>query len=296
VSLFLLMTRNISITVLTSFPFVAEEDTDDEDFDEASEADVSLEGSFEHIDEDELEDIEKEQQETMPTPRPARKKTVPAARKKSPMKDLEERLEKSNLKEVDDGTSFTIVLPKAKYVFREGRKDVVMFEFVSLLPPECLRHCKVLPGGKHLSVLFGFPRELTSGRAGRKLLEAKGIIFNANLAQVTARATQVEHHVNTNFDNQDPLCDGDPQVIKLPFVCEEGPVTGANLSWNKWRKKGSRVEFRNAWHDQFYDLLELKIVSQHTYTNGHEESVHNTLDDSDYSGDEDDDDDDMAGL
>ena len=94
-------------TQLTSFPFVDEDDTDDEDYDEASEADVSLE-SFDHIDEDELEDIK--QENTMPTPKTARKKTVPgpAARKKSPMKDLEERLERSNLKEDADGTSFTI--------------------------------------------------------------------------------------------------------------------------------------------------------------------------------------------
>ena len=125
---------------------------------------------------------------------------------------------------------------------------------------------------------------MTSARAGRKLLEAKGVNFNANLAQVTARATQVEHNVNTNYDTQDPLCDGDPQVIKLPFDCEEGPVTGMNLSWNKWRKKGEQVEYRGQAHEQFYDLLEIKIVSQRTYTTGPQESLFNTLDDSDDSG------------
>ena len=281
---------------LTSFPFVDEDDTDDEDYDEASEADVSLE-SFDHIDEDELEEIK--QDNSMPTPKTARKKTVPGptARKKSPMKDLEERLERSNLKEDADGTSFTILLPKTKYEFREGRKDVVMFEFTSLLPPECLRHCKVLPGGKQLSLLFGFPRELTSARAGRKLLEANGTNYNANLAQVTARATQVEHHVNSRYDTEDPNFEGDPQVIKLPFVCEEGPVTGANLSWHKWRKKGGRVEYRGRPHEQFYDLLEIKIVSQHTYTAGPEASVHHTLPDSDDSGEEElSDNDSMNGL
>jgi len=270
---------------LTSFPFIDEDNTDNEDYDEASEADVSLE-SFDHIDEDEPEDIK--QDNTMPTPKTARKKTVPGpvARKKSPMKDLEERLERSNLKEDADGMSFTILLPKTKYEFREGRKDVVMFEFTSLLPPECLRHCKVLPGGKQLSLLFGFPRELTSARAGRKLLEANGTNYNMDLAQVTARATQVEHHVNSRYDTEDPNCDGDPQVIKLPFVCEEGPLTGVNLSWHKWRKKGGRVEYHGRLHEQFYNLLEIKIVSQHMYTSGPEASVHHTLADSDDSGEE----------
>jgi hypothetical protein len=52
----------------TFFSFLFKDDTDDEDYVEPSEADVSLE-SFDHIDEDKLEDIE--QDNTMPTPKSA---------------------------------------------------------------------------------------------------------------------------------------------------------------------------------------------------------------------------------
>jgi hypothetical protein len=55
------------------------------------------------------------------------------------------------------------------------------------------------------------------------------------------------------------------------------------------------VEYRGRPHEQFYDLLEIKIVSQHTYSAGPEASVCHTLADSDDSGEEDDNDS-MNGL
>jgi hypothetical protein len=132
VSLFLVLRRNI-FKQLTSFPLVDEDDTDDEDYNEASEADISLE-SFDHIDEDELEDIE--QDNTMPTPKTARKKTVPAptARKKSPMKDLEE-IEEMLEREDADGTSFTILLPKMKCEVQGGAQGCCGVRTPLFAPP-----------------------------------------------------------------------------------------------------------------------------------------------------------------
>jgi hypothetical protein len=92
-------------------------------------------------------------------------------------------------------------------------------------------------------------------------LEAGGTAFDPNLARITARATQVEHVVNSTFDSEETLLDGDPQVIDLPFKCEEGPLSGENAAWLNWCKKGGSVQYGGHQHQQFFNIFQIKVVS-----------------------------------
>ena len=252
-----------------------EDEDEDDDYNESGQEDISLGSHDTDINEEEIDDIIEE--ETMPrTP----KKT--AAAKKTPTKVLEEKMSKLNLTEKKgSGTSF-----KLQYEVREGNKQVAYYEMLTCVGSDFLRHCKVLPGGMKLSVLFGYPRALASERASRKILEAEGIAYNPDLARVAARATQVEHVVNNLYDLEEDILDGEPQVVDLKFKCEEGPLTGRRVSWFKWRKKGGNVTVDGRVHMQYYDIMIIKVVSQETFTTGRENSTEYTLVDSENSSDE----------
>ena len=208
------------------------------------------------------------------------------ATKKSPATGLEEHMSEMNLSSsVGKGTSFSMTAPKFVYEVREGNKLVAYYELLSVVGPELLRHCKVLPGGLKLSVLFGVPRALVSERASRKILAAEGIAFDANHARVIARATQVEHVVNSTYELEEDILEGDPQVVSLNFKCEEGPLNGDRVKWIKWRKKGGRVMIDGRAHQQYYDIMIMKVVSQETYKTGRVAANQYTLEDNDNTSD-----------
>eukprot|EP00956_Cyclotella_meneghiniana_P042135 scaffold248376_cov125-Cyclotella_meneghiniana.AAC.1 len=209
------------------------------------------------------------------------------ANAKSPAKVLEERMSEMNLsdKSSGKGTSFSMTAPKLAYEVREGNRNVAYYELLAVVGKEFLRHCKVLPGGLKLSVLFGYPRALVSERASRKILAAEGIAFHANHARVVARATQVEHVVNSTYELEEDILEGDPQVVSLNFKCEEGPINGDRVTWMKWRKKGGRVVVDGRVHQQYYDIMIIKVVSQETYKTGRVAANQYTLEDSDNTSD-----------
>ena len=61
------------------------------------------------------------------------------------------------------------------------------------------------------------------------------------------------------------------------------------MTWLKWRKKGRSVQYNGVLHQQFYDIMLVKVVSQHSYAVELGEQANHVLDDSDFSGEGDDD-------
>ncbi len=203
--------------------------------------------------------------------------------------DLTDQLSKTSLKDNSDGTNFSQSFAKLHFTFREGAKDVAIYEVLTISDSSMLRHCKVLPGGQKLSILFGYPRELASERASRKILTLLGIQYDTTLARVTSRSSQVGHFINSKFEHTEEQLEGVPQIINLPFKCVEGSLPGGDVTWLKWRKKGRSVQYNGVLHQQFYDIMLVKVISQHSYAVELGEQANHVLDDSDFSGEGDDD-------
>ena len=178
--------------------------------------------------------------------------------------------------------------PKFSITAAEDDKDVAFIELLAVSGKSLLRHCKVLSGGDKLSVLFGYPRELASERANKKFLKSIGVTYSESLTRVAARSTQVGHDVNTNYDHQDKLLEGDPQLISLPFKCIVGGVPGPDMAWFKWYK-GEKVKVGDKEHKQFYDVMLIKVVSQASYAEEYQSAEEHIMSDSDASSDGDDD-------
>jgi hypothetical protein len=182
------------------------------------------------------------------------------------------------------GMSFDFNCPRLQFTFRKETKDVAVYEVLTTMGSNDLRHLTVLPGGDRLSLLFGYPRILSSERFSRKVLEHVGITYDTNLALVVQRATQVGHEINTRFEPHETLLDGEPQVIQLPFKCLEGPVADGDITWFRWYKgKQDDVEYKGRMHKQFYNVLIFHVKSDHTYVAEKKKQHTATLDDSEDS-------------
>ncbi len=120
------------------------------------------------------------------------------------------------------------------FTCRDRNRSACVFEILSALPSDWLKHCKVLPGRNQLAVLFGYNCVLTSERCHRKLVTQNGTAFDEHSARDMARSTQVTHFVESNHADHPTMIDGEPQVTTLPFTCVEGEVPGVNLSWVAW--------------------------------------------------------------
>ena len=92
-------------------------------------------------------------------------------------------------------------------------------------------HCKVFPGSQKLPILFGYPHELASERASRKILALLGIQYDNTLAHTTSRSTQVGHFIISKFEHTEEQLEGDPQVNNMPFKCIEGSLPGGDVTW-----------------------------------------------------------------
>jgi hypothetical protein len=170
-----------------TFPTCVEEfGPDDDDNDEwvnEDEEDMDLEEDTD-IEEGEVDNL-KEDMASKHTPTHTPKKACNA----KTTDDLANKLSRIGLSQ-----SFA----KLHFTFREGAKDVAIYEVLAI-DQSLLRHIKVLPGGQKLSILFGYPRELASERASRKILDRLGIKYNPNHICVQSHSSQVGHYINSNF-------------------------------------------------------------------------------------------------
>jgi hypothetical protein len=53
--------------------------------------------------------------------------------------------------------------------------------------------------------------------------------------------------------------------------------------WMKWHKKGGAVDFKNPRHEQFFNIMFVRVESQHTHDVESVQDVEHVLDDSDAS-------------
>ena len=96
-----------------------------------------------------------------------------------------------------------------------------------------------------------------------KILDRLGTKYNPNHIHVQSCSSQVGHY-NSIFEEHEDELDGDPQIVNLPFKCIEGALFGNNALWTKWHKKGGAVDFNNHCHEQFYNIMLMRVESQHT--------------------------------
>ena len=195
---------SLSILYLTFDSFLAQaaanrtdNSSEESSYAGSNQSDISLGSVDSDLEEEEIEDPE--EQVTMPpkTPRKTPMKAAASATKKSQKNSsddvliLAENLSKTSLS--SNGISFTYLCPTLRFTCRDGDKDAALYEFHTPLPQQFLRHCKVIDGGMKLSILFGFPRVLTTEKAHKKVLGTEGIMYDPNLARVAARSSQVTH-------------------------------------------------------------------------------------------------------
>ena len=240
--------------------------------------DITLGSEDTNINQQEINDIEQEASMTR-TPTQTPKKSTG---KSKTTDDLADQLSKTSLKDNSDGTNFSQSFAKLHFTFREGAKDVAIYEVILISDSSML--CHYLPGGQKLSILFGYPRELASERASRKILTLLGIQYDTTLARVTSRSSQVGHFINSKFEHTEEQLEGVPQIINLPFKCVEGSLPGGDVTWLKWHKKGRSVQYNGVLHQQFYDIMLVKVISQHSCAVELGEQANHVLDDSDFSG------------
>ena len=285
---------SLSILYLTFDSFLAQaaangtgNSSEESSYAGSNQSDISLGSVDSDLEEEEIEDPE--EQVTMPpkTPRKTPMKAAASATKKSQKNSsgdvliLAENLSKTSLS--SNGISFTYLCPTLRFTCRDGDKDAALYEFHTPLPQQFLRHCKVIDGGMKLSILFGFPRVLTTEKAHKKVLGTEGITYDPNLARVAARSTQVTHFVNSHYDSTVNKLEGDPQICVLPFKCTEGNVPSSNIHWLKW-PTGFTVVSNGVEHKQFLNILLVKLNSIATYAVERQEQDEFVLDD---SGDDD---------
>lgn len=270
--------------------------SDDESYDDDSgQEDISLGSQDTDIDEDEIQDIEAEAN-TMPAARKpslSKTKTPPkkpaagaansAKKSSSSIDDLTATISKASINE-RAGMNFDFISPKLQFTYRNNTKDLAVYEVLTTMGSNELRHVTVLPGGDRVSLLFGYPRLLSTERFNRKVLEHVGIKYDSNLAQVTQRSTQVGHQINTLYEPHETLLDGEPQIIPLPFKCLEGPIPDGDITWFRWYKgKKEDVEYKGSMHKQFFNVMIFHTISQHTYIAEKKDQHQAVLDDSEDS-------------
>jgi hypothetical protein len=228
----------------------------------------------------------------MPTPKrnASAKKPAAADKKKDPVLDLAARLSKARLE--SPNCDFSFRCPKLMFTCRDGNKNACVIELLSALPGEYLKHCKVMPGGQQLSILFGYPKVLASERCHRKQITQSGEAYSDASARVLARSTQVTHFVEYNFADSPSMVDGTPQIVDLPFLCMEGEVPADSIMWITW-PTDRYVTYRNADHKQFLNILNVKVHSIQTYAVARGSVREHVLDDSE---EEDDDQQQNAGM
>jgi hypothetical protein len=214
----------------------------------------------------------------MPTPkRNASAKKPSAGKKKDSVLDLAARLSKTRLE--TPHCDFTFLCPKLMFTCRDENKNACVIELLSPLPGDHLKHCKVLPGGKQLSILFGYPKILASERCHRKQIQQSAEVYSAGSARVMARSTQVTHFVEFNYADGNNTVEGTPQIVDLPFLCLEGEVPAENIMWITW-PTDRYVTYRNADHKQFLNILNVKVTSIHTFAVARGSVREHVLDDS----------------
>ena len=273
----------ISHTITAAAAAAAENDDDaddDESYTGSNQSDISLGSNDTNI---------KEEEElagsTMPStpkkPASSAKKVASGKKQKDPVLELATKLAKQKL---DSNCDFSFQCPKLMFTCRDRNRSACVFEMLSALPSDWLKHCKVLPGGNQLSILFGYPRVLASERCHRKLITQNGNVFDEHSARAMARSTQVTHFVESNHPDHPTMIDGDPQVLNLPFTCVEGEVPGANLCWVAW-PTDKIVTYRNRDHKQFLNILCIKLESIHTFAVARERVHEAVIDDSEESSD-----------
>lgn len=275
----------ISHTITAAAAAAAEDDDDDNDesYTGSNQSDISLGSNDTEIEEEELADIKSDSTMTSTPKKPASsaKKAASAKKQKDPVLELATKLAKQKL---DSNCDFSFQCPKLMFTCRDRNRSACVFEMLSALPSDWLKHCKVLPGGNQLSILFGYPRVLASERCHRKLVTQNGTVFDEHSARAMARSTQVTHFVESNHADHPTMIDGDPQVLNLPFTCVEGEVPGANLCWVAW-PTDKIVTYRNRDHKQFLNILCIKLDSVHTFAVARERVHEAVLDDSEESSD-----------
>ena len=215
----------------------------------------------------------------MPTPKrnaSAKKPAPAAAKKKDPVLDLAAQLSRSRLGVRCD---FSFRCPKLMFTCRDENKNACVIELLSALPGEYLKHCKVMPGGQQLSVLYGYTKVLAGERCHRKQITQSGEAYNEASARVLARSTQVTHFVEYNFAENPIMVDGTPQIVDLPFPCIEGEVPSEATMWIAW-PTDRFVNYRGAAHKQFLNILIIKVLSIQTYATERGNVTEHVLDDS----------------
>ncbi len=138
--------------------FGPDNDNDDDKWVNEEEGDIDLEEDTD-IEEGEVEDLKRDmasKHTPTHTPKKVKAKTTD---------DLADKLSSTSLNY--HGTNFSQSFAKLHFTFREGAKDVAIYEVLAI-DQSLLHHVKVLPGGQKLSILFGYPRELASERASRR--------------------------------------------------------------------------------------------------------------------------------
>jgi hypothetical protein len=220
----------------------------------------------------------------MPTPkRNASSKKPSGSKKNDPVLDLASRLSKTRL--ANPHCDFSMHCPKLMFTCRDENKNACVIELLSPLPGDHLKHCKVLPGGKQLSILLGYPKVLASERCHRKQIQQSGEVYSAASARVMARSTQVTHYMEFNFADGNSTVEGTPQIVDLPFLCMEGEVPAENIMWIAW-PTDRYVTYRNADHKQFLNILNVKVISIHTFAVARGSVREHVLDDSEESDDD----------
>ena len=261
----------LELTADTHVPFLLVNDNDNEWVNE-DEADIDLEEDTD-IEKGEVDDL-KENMASRCTPTRTPKKAV-----KAKTTNNIARLGRTSLK--DHGTNFSQSFARLHFTFREGAKDLAIYEVLAI-DQSLLRHVKVLPGGQKLSIMFEYPQKLASKRASRMILDRLGTEYNPNHIPVQSGSSQVGHYINSNFKEHKDQLEGDPQIIKLPFKCIEWAHSGNNAMWMKRRKKGGDLDFNNCHHEHFSTQL-VRVESSHTYAVESTQDVEHVLDDSDAS-------------
>jgi hypothetical protein len=232
-----------------------EEDYDseeDEDYEAEDQEDIALEESFE------AEDIESlladQTEEDMPSSTPSKKRTPKKA--STPAGESSVAVITSSMKNMNVNASspfsFSTVFPYTITTYDEGDDQMCdLFCFVPTLPleyflPDVIEKGNVFSLSMRVpNVFFTFKRVLLANK------DVKGFNKNTSQAQAYKKVCQT---IDNHHGHRDEIF-GDPQMVPLPFSCEERIVT--------WEIQASKNDLGSLTDDlggqQFHYVLWAKL-------------------------------------